>query len=70
MAWNSDPVVRDLGKYAGKHNFQQAVVIGIKQDGEFQVVSYGKNAVLCKAAKSIADQIYSQIMEGSVEVTE
>lgn len=67
MAWNSEPTVRDLGKYADKHNFKQAVVVGIK-DGKFQVVSYGKTAELCGKAKYLADQIYTEIEAGNISV--
>jgi hypothetical protein len=70
MAWNSEPTVRDLGKYADKHNFKQAIIVGIKSGGKFQVVSYGKNAELCKGAKQIADQIYNDIASGDIEVEE
>ena len=66
MAWNSDPVIRDLGKYAGRHKFKQAVVVGIKDNGKFEVVSYGKTAALCKKAKFLSDQIYNNILGGEI----
>jgi hypothetical protein len=70
MAWNSDPVVRDLGKYANKHNFKQAIVVGIKKGGKFQVVSYGKTSELCGKAKIAADSIFNNITNGDIEIEE
>ena len=70
MAWNSDPAVRELGKYANKHNLKQAIVIGIKKGGKFMVVSYGKTPDLCAKAKITADQIYNYVADGTIEIEE
>jgi len=68
MAWNSNPKVRGLGEYADKHGFTEAVVIGVRPDGKFETISYGKTTKLCKNAKRWAGQISSEIADGNIPV--
>jgi len=69
MAWNDNPKVRELGSYADKHGFEQAVVVGInKASNTFEVVSYGNNTRLCNKAKELGKRIYQEIANGEIEV--
>lgn len=68
MAWNSDPKVRDLGAYADKHDFPEAILIGLRRGKNFEVITYGKTAQLCKEAKKVGDQIFDRISTGEIEV--
>ena len=65
MAWNSDPRIRDLGAFGKKHKYQGLIVIAIPDGskGLFAMLTYGKNAELCEAAKDAGDYLYKQIMD-------
>lgn len=60
MAWNDNPQVRDLAKWAKKFGYNRVVAI-VFTDAQFGYVSYGKTARLCDEAKKIGDQIYDKI---------
>jgi hypothetical protein len=69
MAWNDNPKVRELGAYADKHGFEQAVVVGINTaSNAFEVISYGNNAQKCDKARKLGDRIYLEIANGEIEV--
>lgn len=69
MAWNDDPKVRELGEYADRYGFEQAVVIGIKKaSNTFELVSYGNNAARCKKARHLAAGVFQEIKNGQIEV--
>jgi hypothetical protein len=68
MAWNDNPKVRDVAEMAKKWGADQMIVVEIKQrTGTFSVTSYGKNAMLCEAAKKINHQIHKMIADGTIE---
>jgi len=59
MAWEKDPKVRELAEYCKNHNYKEAIVIGINEDGKtFETVSYGKNEKLCEHALDIARRFH------------
>lgn len=66
MGWQDNPKIRDLEPYAKKHGFMKVILVGIRNDGQFEVISYGRTAQLCKEAESANQQIYNRIMEGDV----
>lgn len=69
MGWNDNPKVRQLGDYADRHGFEQAVVVGVNRaSNTFEIVSYGNNADRCKKAKMLADRIYQEIENGEIEI--
>lgn len=70
MTWNSNPKVRQLADYAKQHSFKQAVVIGIREDGKYEVISCGKNRRECDNAKLLNDQLSSAIDSGEISVFE
>ena len=64
MAWNDDPLVRDLADYCNKHEFPVGIFWGITKDSkQCQLVSYGRNHGLCKEAKSIGNKVLEAIFE-------
>ena len=67
MAWNDDPMVRDLGEYAKKYGLRIAVVFGLGTDAKerYRLISYGANAQLCEAASKIADELQVAIQKGA-----
>lgn len=71
MAWNSDPVVRDLAGYAKKHGMVAAIVIGLPQanPGSFVTVSYGKNVELCDQARQAAGQIHELVANYKLDLS-
>lgn len=68
MAWNTDPTVRDLGKYADKHKYRAVIALCIMDDGLFAVNSYGKTGELCKAARKINDQIFDAVNAETIDI--
>ena len=69
MAWNSDPKVRDVAELAKKWDSDQIIVLDIKQwSGTFGTTSYGKNRMLCDAAKKINEQIHKMVADGTIEI--
>ena len=67
MAWNDNPQVRDLAKWAKKFGYNRVVAI-VFTDAQFGYVSYGKTARLCDEAKKIGDQLYDSIKAQWVEI--
>lgn len=62
MAWNDDPLVRDLADYCNKHKFLIGIFWGITQNGkEYQLVTFGKNRRLCNEAKNIGNKVVDTI---------
>lgn len=68
MAWTNDSKIRDLEPYAEKHDFQQVVIIAIRPDDKFEVISYGRNKKLCDSAKEVADEIYDLVISGEIKI--
>ena len=66
MAWTDNPKIRDLEPYAKKHNFTQVIVIGVRNDGAFEVLSYGITKNLCDDAEKVNKQIYDKIISGDI----
>ena len=62
MAWNDDPLVRDLAAYCNKHKFPVGIFWGIAKDGKkCQLVTYGKNRALCNEAKDIGNRVLDEL---------
>lgn len=62
MAWNDDPLVRDLADYCKKHKFPVGIFWGITENGKHaQLVSFGKNRGLCNEAKDIGNKVVDAI---------
>jgi len=62
MAWNSDPMVRDLATYCNKHKFPVGIFWGIAQNGEqCQLVTFGRTVALCEQAKDIGNKVIEDI---------
>ena len=68
MAWNSDPTVRDLGKYADQHKYKAVIAICVMDDGRFAVNSYGKTGELCKSARKVNDQVFEAVSSGDIVI--
>ena len=68
MAWDNDPVIRDLADYANKHKSKAVIAICFKGGGMFEVVSCGKTKGLCDDAKKVNDQIHKAIMDGDISI--
>jgi len=68
MGWTNNPKVRALEPYAKKHGFNQVIVVGVRPDGNFEVISYGITAGYCDDAKKVNQQIYDRIASGDIEV--
>ena len=69
MAWNSDPKVRDVAELAKKWGNAMIVVLAIDlPTGSFSTTSYGKNEMLCDAAKNINEQIHKMVADGTIEI--
>ena len=67
MAWNSDPMVRELGAYCDKHGIAMGVLFGLEDNGDkVRIVTYGQNAKLCKVAKHMGDQTWKLIQAGEI----
>lgn len=62
MAWNNDPLVRDLADYCNKHKFPLGIFWGITEDSKHaQLVSFGKTKGLCDKAKTIGNEVVDAI---------
>jgi len=68
MAWNNNPVIRDLEPYAKKHGYKMVIALCIKGDRAFAVNSYGKTKHLCDAAKQINEHIYDKVLDREIIV--
>ena len=66
MGWANNPKIRDLEPYAKKHGFTQVITIGIRDDGMFEVLSYGRTKALCGDAEKVNKQIYNMIVSGDI----
>jgi len=70
MAWNDDPLVRDLANYCNKHKFPIGIFWGITEGyEEYQLVTFGKNRGLCKEAKNIGNKVTDVIFAEDNEQT-
>ena len=65
MAWNDNPKIRGLGDFAKKHRFKAVIAIAIPDNDsdQFEVLTYGHHAELCRRAESIGNEIYEQILD-------
>ena len=63
MAWNNDPLVRDLADYCNKHKFPMGIFWGITENGNhYQLVTFGKSRGLCDEAKKIGNKVIDTIL--------
>ena len=63
MAYNSDIHVRELEKYAEKLGFSQCVMVGIKSNGQYAVITWGENKYLCEQTKKWGSVCEKAIMK-------
>ena len=66
MAWNSDPIVRDLGRYCDERGYSPGVFFGMGRDGKPAINTYGKTKKLCAIAKDLGDQTWAAIEAGQM----
>ena len=65
--WRTNKDIQLARKVAQWKGAAAAIVLLFKANGEFSVVSYGKNGPVCVEAGKIADQIHAEISEEQID---
>lgn len=61
MAWNDDPLIRDLAEYGKKHGFDRCVVVGIDSEGGMKSATWGKSKRLCRELSPLCEIVLASV---------
>lgn len=67
---NDQAAIADVKAIVQKHGYDGGIFIGFQheRDDGLHLVSYGRNRALCKAMRTIGDQLFDRIQDGTVKL--